>query len=34
MNDYQVRLEEQWIQDLRKKYPVTIDQKVLADISK
>ena len=34
MNDYQTSLEEQWIKDLRKKYPVVIDQKVLADISK
>ncbi|HEY6504407.1 MAG TPA: peptidylprolyl isomerase, partial [Chitinophagaceae bacterium] len=34
MNDYQAWLEEQWIKELRKKYPVTIDQKVLADISK
>jgi peptidyl-prolyl cis-trans isomerase SurA len=34
MNDYQAWLEEQWIKDLRKKYPVSIDQKVLADISK
>jgi peptidyl-prolyl cis-trans isomerase SurA len=34
MNDYQAALEEKWVQELRKKYPVTIDQKVLADISK
>jgi peptidyl-prolyl cis-trans isomerase SurA len=34
MNDYQAKLEEQWIQNLRKKYPVVIDQKVLAEISK
>jgi peptidyl-prolyl cis-trans isomerase SurA len=34
MNDYQTGLEEQWIQELRKKYPVVIDQKVLAEISK
>lgn len=34
MNDYQTNLEEQWIKELRKKYPVVIDQKVLADISK
>jgi peptidyl-prolyl cis-trans isomerase SurA len=34
MNDYQAGLEEQWIVNLRKKYPVIIDQKVLADISK
>lgn len=34
MNDYQALLEERWIQDLRKKYPVVIDQKVLTQISK
>jgi peptidyl-prolyl cis-trans isomerase SurA len=34
MNDYQAWLEEQWIQDLRKKYPIVVDQKVLAEISK
>ncbi len=34
INDYQVILEEQWTQALRKKYPVVIDQKVLAEISK
>ncbi|MEI9806479.1 MAG: peptidylprolyl isomerase [Bacteroidota bacterium] len=34
MNDYQVWLEEQWIKNLRKKYPVSVDQKVLAEISK
>ncbi len=34
MNDYQTGLEEQWIESLRKKYPVVIDQKVLAEISK
>jgi peptidyl-prolyl cis-trans isomerase SurA len=34
INDYQTLLEEQWIQELRKKYPVVIDQKVLAGISK
>lgn len=34
MNDYQALLEEQWIKELRKKYPVTIDEKVLAGISK
>lgn len=34
MNDYQVLLEEQWIKELRRKYPVTIDEKVLAEISK
>ncbi len=34
MNDYQVLLEEEWIKDLRKKYPVTIDQQVLSAVSK
>jgi len=34
INDYQALLEEQWIADLRKKYPVVIDEKVLASISK
>jgi peptidyl-prolyl cis-trans isomerase SurA len=34
MNDYQTWLEERWIKDLRKKYPVVIDQKVMAEISK
>jgi len=34
MNDYQTGLEEKWMQELRKKYPVVIDQKVMGDISK
>jgi peptidyl-prolyl cis-trans isomerase SurA len=34
INDYQDILEKQWDEMLRKKYPVQIDQKVLADISK
>jgi len=34
MNDYQENLEKNWIESLRKKYPVVIDQKVLAKISK
>ena len=34
INDYQAILEKQWTQALRKKYPVVIDQKVLAEISK
>ncbi len=34
VNDYQVILEKQWDETLRKKYPVVIDKKVLADISK
>lgn len=34
MNDYQTMLEEDWIKALKKKYPVVIDQKVLATILK
>ena len=34
MNDYQTQLEQQWIQGLKKKYPVVVDQKVLSGISK
>ena len=34
MNDYQTLLEEEWISKLKKKYPVVIDQKVLATILK
>jgi peptidyl-prolyl cis-trans isomerase SurA len=34
INDYQTLLEEQWIKELRKKYPVVIDQSVLSSISK
>lgn len=34
INDYQVELEKQWDETLRKKYPVVIDQKVLNEISK
>lgn len=34
INDYQLVLEKNWEEALRKKYPVTIDQKVLAEISK
>jgi peptidyl-prolyl cis-trans isomerase SurA len=34
MNDYQNLLEEQWIKNLKKKYPVKVDQKVLGKISK
>jgi peptidyl-prolyl cis-trans isomerase SurA len=33
MNDYQVLLEEEWIKELRKKYPVKVDEKILAQIS-
>lgn len=34
INDYQDVLEKKWNEELRKKYPVVVDQKVLADISK
>jgi peptidyl-prolyl cis-trans isomerase SurA len=34
MNDYQTLLEEEWISKLKKKYPVVIDQKVLASMLK
>ncbi|MES1216501.1 MAG: peptidylprolyl isomerase [Bacteroidota bacterium] len=34
INDYQAVLEEQWIAELKKKYPVVVDEKVLASISK
>ena len=34
MNDYQAILEEAWVNELKKKYPVVIDQKVLAQIVK
>jgi peptidyl-prolyl cis-trans isomerase SurA len=34
INDYQAVLEDQWTAELKKKYPVTIDQKVLSSISK
>ena len=34
INDYQEALEKQWNEALRKKFPVVIDQKVLAEISK
>lgn len=34
INDYQLVLEKQWDEVLRKKYPVTVDQKVLESISK
>jgi peptidyl-prolyl cis-trans isomerase SurA len=32
INDYQISLEDQWIADLRKKYPVNVDEKVLASL--
>lgn len=34
INDYQNILEQKWLAGLRKKYPVVINQKVLAEISK
>ncbi len=34
INDYQNELEEKWITELKKKYPVTINQQVLDSISK
>lgn len=34
ITDHQVILEKQWDEALRKKYPVVIDQKVLAEISR
>jgi peptidyl-prolyl cis-trans isomerase SurA len=34
MNDYQALLEQRWNEALRNKYPVVIDEKVLASISK
>jgi len=34
MNDYQNILEQEWIKELRKKYPVTVDQKVLVQIAR
>lgn len=34
MNDYQNLLEEEWVKNLKKKYPVTVNEKVFAEISK
>lgn len=34
MNDYQNLLEQEWIKELKRKYPVIIDERVLAQISK
>ncbi len=34
INDYQALLEEQWMKDLRKKYPVVVDEKVLNGLKK
>ena len=32
INDYQADLEKQWLEQLRKKYPVVVDEKVLATL--
>jgi peptidyl-prolyl cis-trans isomerase SurA len=32
MNDYQLELEEKWISELKKKYPVRVNQLVWQDI--
>ncbi len=34
INDYQIILENQWIENLKKKYPVVVNEKVLREISK
>ncbi len=34
INDYQVFLEDQWIAELRKKYPVSVDEKAFAGLPK
>jgi peptidyl-prolyl cis-trans isomerase SurA len=34
INDYQAELDKQWIAELKKKYPVKVDEKVLEEISK
>jgi peptidyl-prolyl cis-trans isomerase SurA len=34
INDHQAQLEEEWTKQLRKKYPVTVDQKVLESVLK
>lgn len=34
INDYQLELEKQWVAELKKKYPVKIDEKVFQQISK
>jgi peptidyl-prolyl cis-trans isomerase SurA len=34
INDYQVELEDRWIADLKKKYPVEVDEKVFASLPK
>ena len=32
INDYQALLEEEWLRKLKQKYPVKVDDKVLASI--
>ncbi|HEX3080192.1 MAG TPA: hypothetical protein VHQ04_07000, partial [Puia sp.] len=34
INDYQTELENQWIEELRKKYPVTINETVFKTLPK
>jgi peptidyl-prolyl cis-trans isomerase SurA len=34
INDYQTFLEDQWITELKKKYPVSIDEKIVASLPK
>jgi peptidyl-prolyl cis-trans isomerase SurA len=34
INDYQADLEKQWLEQLKKKYPVVVDEKVLATLLK
>jgi peptidyl-prolyl cis-trans isomerase SurA len=34
MNDYQVLLEDEWVKELKKEYPVVIDQQVFSKISR
>jgi len=34
ISDYQGELENQWVAELKKKYPVKIDEKVYQQISK
>jgi peptidyl-prolyl cis-trans isomerase SurA len=34
ISDYQAELDKQWVAQLKEKYPVTIDEKVFAEISK
>ena len=34
INDYQAELEKRWVAELKKKYPVTVDEKVWSDLVK